>query len=65
LEFINVIDAQRELLNLQLERVDALKQREISLAELSLIIEGATPGQTPILWRNCENSLTRLGSRSS
>jgi outer membrane protein TolC len=48
LEFINVIEAQRELLNLQLERVDALKQREISLAELSLIIEGATPGQTPI-----------------
>jgi outer membrane protein, heavy metal efflux system len=48
LEFINVIDAQRELLNLQLERVDALKQREISLAELSLIIEGATPGQSPM-----------------
>jgi cobalt-zinc-cadmium efflux system outer membrane protein len=66
LEFINVIEAQRELLNLQLERVDALKQREISLAELSLIIEGATPGQTPMPAAGAsQNSLIRNSSKLS
>lgn len=48
LEFLDVIDAERELLNLQLERVDAQMQKEISLAELSLIISGATPAQAPM-----------------
>jgi outer membrane protein TolC len=46
LEFLDVIDAERVLLDLQLERVEAQMQREISLAELSLIISGATPAQT-------------------
>jgi outer membrane protein TolC len=49
LEFLDVIDAERELLKLQLERVDALRQREISLAELSLIIEGAIPEESPTM----------------
>ena len=48
LEFLDVIDAERVLLDLQLERVQAQMQREISLAELSLIISGATPTQTPM-----------------
>jgi hypothetical protein len=36
------------LLDLQLERVAAQMQREISLAELSLIISGATPTESPM-----------------
>jgi cobalt-zinc-cadmium efflux system outer membrane protein len=48
LEFLDVIDAERVLLDLQLERVEAQLQREISLAELSLIISGATPTQGPM-----------------
>ena len=43
LEFLDVIDAERVLLDLQLERVEAQMQREISLAELSMIISGASP----------------------
>jgi outer membrane protein TolC len=47
-DFLDVIDAERQLLNLQLERIDALQQREISLTDLSLIIEGATPPESSI-----------------
>jgi len=57
LEFLDVIDAERVLLDLQLERVEAQMQREISLAELSLIISGATPTQSPI------GALKRNGSK--
>jgi len=48
LEFLDVMDAQRVLLDLQLARVDGQLQREISLAELSLIIEGALPAPAPM-----------------
>lgn len=47
-DFLDVIDAERQLLNLQLERVGALQQRELSLTDLSLIIEGATPPESAI-----------------
>ena len=56
LEFLDVIDAERVLLDLQLERVQAQMQREISLAELSLIISGATPTQTPMAARAAASS---------
>jgi cobalt-zinc-cadmium efflux system outer membrane protein len=46
--FLDVIDAERQLLNFELERVGALEQHEISLADLSLIIEGATPPESSI-----------------
>jgi cobalt-zinc-cadmium efflux system outer membrane protein len=48
LDFLNVIDAERVLLDLQLERVGAQMQREISLAELSLIISGTTSAESPM-----------------
>ncbi|HEY1490938.1 MAG TPA: TolC family protein [Verrucomicrobiae bacterium] len=48
LNFLDVIDAERQLLNLKLERVDALQQRELSLVDLSLLIEGATPPESSI-----------------
>lgn len=49
LDFLNVIDAERTLLQFQLDRVDAQTQRELSLAELSLIIAGQPPASAPIL----------------
>ncbi len=47
-DFLDVIDAERQLLNLELEQVDARQQRELSLADLSLMIEGATPAESSI-----------------
>ena len=60
LEFLDVIEAERGLLDLQLERVEAQRQREISLAELSLIISGATP--TP---GTSAGAAKRTGSKST
>jgi cobalt-zinc-cadmium efflux system outer membrane protein len=49
LDFLNVIDAERTLFAFQLERVDAQTQRELALAELSLVIAGLPPPGAPIL----------------
>ena len=65
LEFLDVIDAERVLLDLQLERVEAQMQREISLAELSLIISGATPTQTPMAVRAAAPSAPKQGTSKS
>ena len=48
-DFLNVIDAERTLLNLQLVEVDARLQRELALAELSLLILGVPPANAPVL----------------
>jgi outer membrane protein TolC len=57
LDFLNVIDAERTLLEFQLERVDAQTQRELSLAELSLVIAGLPPAGAPILGSAQGNNL--------
>jgi outer membrane protein TolC len=49
LDFLNVIDAERTLFGFQLERVDAQTQRELALAEISLVIAGLPPAGAPIL----------------
>jgi outer membrane protein TolC len=49
LEFLNVIDAQRSLLDFSLSAVEARVQRELALAELSLIILGTPPAGAPVL----------------
>ena len=49
IDFFNLIDANRTLLNLQLEEVEARARREIILAELSLSIAGIAPEGAPIL----------------
>jgi outer membrane protein, heavy metal efflux system len=41
--FFNLSDSQRTLLDFELEQVEAATQREVVLAELSLIIQGMTP----------------------
>lgn len=49
INFFNLIDSERTLLNLMLENVEARLQREIVLSELSLAIIGISPEGAPIL----------------
>lgn len=49
LDFLNLIDAQRTLLGFQLSEVEARTQRELALAELSLLILGHPPANAPVL----------------
>ncbi len=49
IDFFNLIDAQRALLNFQLAEVEARTRREIILADLSLSIAGMAPEGAPIL----------------
>jgi outer membrane protein TolC len=49
IDFFNLMDAERSLLNFQLEEVEARTRREIILADLSLSIAGITPEDAPIL----------------
>ncbi|HEX4264790.1 MAG TPA: TolC family protein [Verrucomicrobiae bacterium] len=48
-DFFNLMDAERTLLNLQLEEVETRTRREITLADLSLSIAGIAPEGAPIL----------------
>jgi len=48
-DFINLLDAERSLLEFQLAEVDARTRRELALAELSLLIVGIQPPEAPIL----------------
>jgi outer membrane protein TolC len=45
--FLNVIDAERSLLGFQLDEIAAQTQREITLAELRLMIAGTPPKNAP------------------
>ncbi len=49
LDFLNLIDAQRTLLAFELGEVEARTQRELTLAELSLLILGQPPAHAPLL----------------
>jgi outer membrane protein TolC len=51
LDFLNLIDAERTLLGFQLTEVEARTQRELALAELSLLILGQPPAGAPGLKR--------------
>jgi len=48
-DFINLVSAQQTLLEFQLSELGARVQRELALAELSLLILGTTPPNAPIL----------------
>lgn len=48
-DFINLLDAERSLLEFQLAEVDARTRRELALAELSLLIVGLQPPGAPVL----------------
>jgi len=47
--FLDVIDAQRTLLEFELAEIEARTQRELSLASLSLAIAGLPPAGSPVL----------------
>jgi cobalt-zinc-cadmium efflux system outer membrane protein len=49
-DFLNLIDAERTLLGFQLTEVEARIQRELALAELSLLILGQPPAGAPRLF---------------
>ena len=55
IEFFNLIDAERTLLDFGLAEVEARTRREILLAELSLMIAGVPPPGAPVLNANPES----------
>jgi outer membrane protein, heavy metal efflux system len=48
IDFLNLTDTERTLLGFKLDQVEASAQREVVLAELSLIIQGMSPISTPM-----------------
>ena len=48
IDFFNLTDTERTLLGFELDKVEAAMQREVVLAELSLIIQGMPPTSTPM-----------------
>ena len=48
IDFLNLTDAERTLLGFELDKVEAATQREVVLAELSLIIQGMSPASEPM-----------------
>lgn len=46
--FLDVIEASRSLLDFELRGIDARTQRELSLAELALIVAGIPPENSPL-----------------
>jgi outer membrane protein TolC len=49
IDFLSLISAQRTLLEFQLAEVEARTQRELALAEVSLLILGQPPASAPVL----------------
>jgi outer membrane protein TolC len=49
LDFFNLTDTERTLLGFELDKVEAATQREVVLAELSLIIQGMPPASAPMV----------------
>ncbi|MCW5555510.1 MAG: TolC family protein [Verrucomicrobiae bacterium] len=58
IDFFNLLDAERTLLNFQLQEVEARTRREIVLADLSLTIAGIAPQGAPILPQTNSNPST-------
>ena len=48
-DFLNLLDAERTLLEFKLAEVEARVQRELALAELSVLILGTPPAGAPVL----------------
>jgi outer membrane protein TolC len=48
-DFLNLLDAERTLLGFQLSEVESRVQRELALAELSLLILGTPPAGAPVV----------------
>jgi outer membrane protein TolC len=48
IDFFNLTDAERTLLGFRLDQVEASTQREVALAELSLLVSGMSPVGAPM-----------------
>jgi outer membrane protein TolC len=48
-DFLDLLDAQRTLLEFQMSAIDAQTRRELALAEVSLLLTGTFPEHAPIL----------------
>jgi outer membrane protein TolC len=48
-DFLNLIDDERSLLNFQLDEIAAQTQREIARSELTLLVAGVPPENAPLL----------------
>jgi outer membrane protein TolC len=59
IDFFNLLDAERTLLNFRLQEVEARTRREIVLADLSLTIAGIAPDEAPILPQTHSNPTPR------
>lgn len=46
IDFFNLIDSERTLLGFEVDKVETSAQREVVLAELSLIVQGMSPSDT-------------------
>ncbi len=57
LDFFNLMDAERTLLNYQLQEVQERVRREITLANLSLLIAGVAPENAPVLEAKNSNAI--------
>jgi cobalt-zinc-cadmium efflux system outer membrane protein len=55
IDFFNLMDAERSLLDFQLEEVETRTRREIILADLSLSIAGIAPEGAPIMPHSADN----------
>src|SRR5438552_425490 len=64
LDFLNLIDAERTLLGFQLTEVEARTQRELALAELSLLILGQSPAGVAGLNLPANPSATKFNRRN-
>jgi outer membrane protein, heavy metal efflux system len=48
IDFFNLTDAERTLLDFKLNQAEASTQREVVLAELSLLVAGMSPSTVPM-----------------
>jgi outer membrane protein TolC len=62
IDFFNLTDSERTLLGFELDKVESATQREIVLAELSLIVQGMPPVNTPMV---SSSSKMNRGAQSS
>jgi hypothetical protein len=49
IDFLNLIDSERTLLEFRMSEVESRMQRELVLAELSLVVAGVPPPDAPVL----------------
>lgn len=62
IDFFNLTDSERTLLGFELDKVESATQREVVLAELSLIVQGMPPASAPMV---SSGSKMNRGAQSS